>query len=110
MQWVLVLPALIVLVAPLLAARRISNDERVKLGVSYRFLDSGIHIETCVSKTELSWAGIRRVSELRSAFLVFTTPNIASMLPKRCFETAQSVADLRELFRTHVSRTKLRRD
>lgn len=110
LQWVLGLTALIVFVIPLLTARRVLKDERVKRGVTYQFSDSGIHVETSVSKSDLSWAAIRRVSELRSAFLVFTSPNIASMLPKRCLESAQSVADLRELFRVHVSKTKLRSD
>ena len=110
LQWVLGLPVLFVFVLPLLSARRVLKDERVKQGVSYQFSDSGIHVETSVSKADLSWAAIRRVSELRSAFLVFTSPNIASMLPKRCLHSAQSVADLRELFRAHVPKTKLRRD
>jgi hypothetical protein len=110
LQWVLGLPVLFVFVLPLLSARRVLKDERVKRGVSYQFLDSGIHIETSVSKTDLSWAAIRRVTELRSAFLVFTNPNIASMLPKRCFESGQSVADIRELFRAQVPKIKLRRD
>ena len=110
LKWVLGLPVLFVFVLPLLSARRVLGDERVKRGVSYQFSDAGIHVETSVSKTDLSWAAIRRVSEFRSAFLVFTNPNIASMVPKRCFERTQGVADLRELFRAHVAKTKLRRD
>jgi len=109
-QWVLGLPVLFVFVLPLLTARRVLQDERVKRGVNYQFSGSGIYVETSVSKTDLSWAAIRRVTEFRSAFLVFTSPNIASMLPKRCLQGAQSVVDLRELFRAHVPKTKLRRD
>jgi len=110
LQWVLGLPVLFVFVLPLLSARRVLKDERVKRGVNYQFSDLGIHVETSVSKTDLSWAAIRRASELRSAFLVFTNPNIAFMLPKRCLESAHSVAELRELIRAHVPKTKLRRD
>jgi hypothetical protein len=110
LKWVLGLPVLFVFVLPLLSARRVLGDDRVKRGVSYQFSDAGIHVETSVSKSDLTWAAIRRVSEFRSAFLVFTNPNIASMVPKRCFESTQGVADLRELFRAHVAKTKLRRD
>ena len=110
LEWVLALPLLFVFVLPLLSARRVLRDERVKRGISYQFSDAGIHIGTCVSKTDLSWAAIRRVSELRSAFLVFTSPRIASMVPKSCLDSTQSVTDLRELFRTRVAKTKLRRD
>jgi len=110
LKWVLALPLVFVFVLPLLSARRVMRDERVKRGVSYQFSDAGIHIESYVSKTDLSWAAIRRIIELRSGFLVFTNPNIASMLPKRCFESTQGVSDIRGLFRTNVAKTKLRRD
>jgi len=110
LKWVLGLPVLFVLVLPLLTARRVLRDERVRRGVSYQFSDAGIHVETSVSKTDLAWAAIRRVTESRSAFLIFTNPNIASMVPKRCVESPQGTADLRELFRAHVPNAKLRRD
>jgi len=108
LKWVLALPLVFVFVLPLLSARRVMRDERVKRGASYQFSDAGIHIETSVSKTDLSWAAIRRVIELRSGFLVFTNPNIASMVPRRCFSGPQGVADLRDLFRARVAKTKLR--
>lgn len=110
LNWVFGLPILFVFVLPLLSARRVSSDERLKRGVNYQFSDAGIHVETFVSKTDLSWAAIHRVGESHSAFLVFTNPNIAFMIPKRCFESTQGVADLRELFRVHAQKAKLRRD
>jgi len=109
-KWVLGLPLLFVFVLPLLSARRVLRDDRVKRGVSYQFSDAGIHIETSVSKTDFTWAAVRRVSELRSAFLVFTNPNIAFMVPKRCLDSLQGGADLRELFRGNVPKTNLRSD
>ena len=110
LKWVFGLPVIFVFVLPLLSARRVLSDERLKRGASYQFSDAGFHVETSVSKTDFSWAAIRRVSEARSAFLVFTNPNIAFTLPKRCFESTQDVAALRELFRAHVPKVKLRRD
>lgn len=110
LKWLLGLPVLFVFVVPLLSARRVLRDERVKRGVSYLFSDIGIHVETSVSKADLSWAAIQRVSESRSAFLVFTSRNIASMVPKRCLESTRGVVDLRQLFLSHVPKTKLRTD
>lgn len=110
LNWVFGLPVLFVFVLPLLSARRVSRDERVKRGVNYRFSEAGIHVETFVSKTDLSWAAIHRVSESHSAFLVFTNPNIAFMIPRRCFESTQGVADLRESFRAGADKSKLRHD
>jgi hypothetical protein len=108
MIWVIVLPILFVFVLPLLSAGRLLKDERLRRGVGYKFSDAGIHVETSVSKSDLSWAAIRRVLETRSSFLVFTNPNIANTLPKRCFQGNQDVIALREIFRGHVLKTKLR--
>ena len=83
------LPVLSVLVLPLFSARRVLWHERVKRGVSYQFSDHGIHVETSISKSDLSWAAIRRVIESSSEFLVFTNPNVAFTLPKRCFKSIQ---------------------
>jgi hypothetical protein len=110
LRWVFGLPVLFVFVLPMLSARRVLMDERIKRGVSYQFSDAGFHLETAVSKTDFSWAAIRRVTEARSAFFVFTNPNIAFTLPMKCFESTQGVTALRELFRAHVPKAKLRRD
>ena len=110
LKWTLVLALLFVFVVSLFSARRVMRNERVQRGVSYQFSDAGIHLETSVSKTDLSWAAILRVIELRSEFLVFTSPHTAFMLPRRCFDRAQAVTDLRELFRANVTKTRLRRD
>jgi hypothetical protein len=110
LKWALGIPVIIVFVLPLLSARHALQDGRFKRGVSYQFSEAGIHVETSISKTDLSWAAIHRVKELPSEFLVFTNPNLAFTLPRRCFESGEDVAALRELFRTHVQRTKLRRD
>jgi len=109
LKWIFSLPILFTFVLPLLSARRVLGDTLVRRGVSYQFSDAGIQVETSVSKSNLSWAAINRISELRSSFLVFTNPNVASMLPKKCFGSTQEVAELRELFRAHVPKTKLRR-
>jgi hypothetical protein len=97
-------------VLPLLSAQRVLRDELVKRGVNYQFSEAGVHIETSISKTDLSWAAIRRVREFPSEFLVFTSPRTAFTLPKKCFESGQGVATLRELFRTYVKTSKLRPD
>ena len=108
LTWVLALPVIFLFGLPLLSSRRVLGDDRIKQGVSYQFSASGVHIKTSVSATNLSWAAIPQVSEIRSAFLLFTSPNIAISLPKRCFENHETVAALRELLRTHVPKSKLR--
>jgi hypothetical protein len=110
LTWAFALPVIFVFVLPLLSAQRVLRDELVKRGVNYQFSEAGVHIETSISKTDLSWAAIRRVREFPSEFLVFTSPRTAFTLPKKCFESGQGVATLRELFRTYVKTSKLRPD
>jgi hypothetical protein len=105
--WAFALPVIFVFVLPLLSAQRIWKEEVVKQGVAYQFSETGVHIETSISKSDLSWAAIRSVKEFPSEFLVFTSPRTFT-LPKKCFENSQGVATLRELFRTYVQRSKLR--
>jgi hypothetical protein len=106
--WALSLPVLFVFGLPLLSSWLALKDKIVKRGVNYQFSDSGIRINTVVSTTDLLWDAIPRVSEFRSAFLVFTNPRIAFMLPKRCFDSAQDIVEVRELFRGQVTAAKLR--
>jgi len=109
LKWAIGLPVIFVFVLPMLSARRVIGDERVKRGVNYQFSEAGVHAETSVSKTDLLWTAIHRVKELPSEFLVFTHPNIAFTLPKRCFESAGEVAGMRQLFSAHVQKSNLRR-
>src|ERR1700674_53683 len=110
LTWAFALPVIFVFVLPLLSAQRVLRDEVVKRGVNYQFSEAGVHIETSISKSDFSWAAIRRVREFRSEFLIFTSARTAFSLPKRCFESTQGVATLRELFRTYVETSKLRPD
>jgi hypothetical protein len=110
LTWAFALPVIFVFVLPLLSAQRVLRDELVKRGVTYQFSEAGVHIETSISKTDLSWAAIRKVREFPSEFLVFTSPRTAFTLPKKCFESSRGVATLRELFRTYAKRSNLRPD
>jgi hypothetical protein len=110
LTWAFAFPVIFVFVLPLLSVKRVLRDELVKRGVTYQFSEAGVHIETSISKTDLQWAAIRRVREFPSEFLVFTSPRTAFSLPKKCFESSQGVATLRELFRTYAKRSSLRPD
>ena len=110
LEWAFALPVVFVFVLPLLSAQRVLRDELVKQRVNYQFSEAGVHIETSISKSDLSLATIRRVREFPSEFLVFTSKRTAFTLPKKCFESSQGVATLRELFRTYVETSNLRPD
>src|ERR1700731_2218586 len=88
LTWAFALPVIFVFVLPLFSAQRVLRDELIKRGVTYQFSEAGVHIETSISKTDLSWAAIRRVREFPSEFMVFTSPRTAFTLPKKCFESS----------------------
>ena len=106
--WAFGVPILFVYVLPLLSARRIVRDERLKRGVRYELSDSGIRVETYVSTSDWQWAAIRQVIEARHAFLLFTAPYLANTLPLRCFAQQADITRVRKLFQAHVPGTKLR--
>jgi hypothetical protein len=107
--WVFGLPILFVFVLPLLTAWKVVTDERIKRGITYRFSDAGIHIESSVATVDLKWAAIRNVRETRMAFLLLPSPNIAHTLPMRCFANETEIAAVRELLRANVPMAKLHR-
>lgn len=106
-RWVLAFPLLFIFVLPLLTARRVSRQLVVKEGIHYEFLETGVRVETSVSKSEFSWKAILRVRETDSMFMVFTNPNLAFALPKWCFENKEEISALRQLFRNQVENSRL---
>ncbi|MDP9338175.1 MAG: YcxB family protein [Acidobacteriota bacterium] len=102
--------AIAILVVPLFTARRNLNDMRAHGATNYRFSEEGIHIETALIKSDLSWRAIARVKELRSAFFVFTSAKSGFALPKRCFGKSHDVIALRVFFRAYVAKSKLLAD
>jgi hypothetical protein len=108
LKWGFAIPILIFFLTPVLSARSVMRNEMIKQGISYRISDLGLHVETSVSKTDLQWAAIYHVRELSSEFLVFTNRRIAFTLPKRCFNSTESISQVRGLFRANVKKANLR--
>ena len=99
---------LFVFILPLITAKKVVSDERVRSGVRYRFSSAGIHVESSVATADLLWAAFRQAIETRSAFLLLPNATVAHILPQRFFESVSDVAAMRELLRANVRKTKLR--
>jgi hypothetical protein len=98
-------------VSPLFTARRAVADERVSKGISYRFSDAGIHIESSVATSDVQWAAFRYVVPTRSLFLLLTTKRAAAsaqILPIRCFASDSDLAAFRQLLNDKIPKAKLR--
>ena len=109
LKWAFGTPIIMVFGLSLLSASNLMKNEIARRGVKYEFSDAGIHMETSVSKSDLVWEAIHRVTGLSAEFLVFTNPKVPFAIPKRCFENAHEVSALRELFRSHAKKSDLRR-
>jgi hypothetical protein len=102
LYWAVSLPLFIFVGLPLLSARQVVTDERMKRGFRYEFSDEGVHIEGPISNANLKWEAIKRAQELRWGFLLFPTKNVAHIIPNRCFASPEDAGRLRELLKLHV--------
>jgi hypothetical protein len=107
--WPLVAVVLFVFVLPFLSAGRVASEERFKRGIRYRISGAGVHVESYVSTSDLQWGAFRHAIEIRSAFLLFTSPSLVQVLPRRCFASETDIAVVRDLLRVHIPKAKLRR-
>jgi hypothetical protein len=77
----------LLLITPRLTARRLV--EAIARGgdrhVSYRFDDEGITIRAAGATTTFAYRKLVRVREIKTALLLYTTHQIANIIPKRAF-------------------------
>ena len=95
---------------PLLTARRVVRDARVRQGTTYRFSNIGVHIESAVATADFQWEAFRSATITRSLVLLLTTRTAcgAVVLPTRCFGNEADLAAVRHLVNSRVPKTKLR--
>ena len=95
---------------PLLTARRAVRDDRVRKGMTYRFSNIGVHIESAVARADFQWEAFRYAITTRSLLLLLTskTGSGAQVLPTRCFGNEADLTAVRHLVNSKVPRTKLR--
>jgi hypothetical protein len=54
---------------------------------SYSFSDFGIHIDSMGRKAQKRWADIKEIKNAGSILLIFTSPKLAYVIPRRCFDS-----------------------
>jgi hypothetical protein len=54
---------------------------------SYSFSDFGIHIISMGKKAQKRWIDIREIKNAGSILLIFTSPKLAYVIPRRCFDS-----------------------
>jgi YcxB-like protein len=53
--------------------------------VKYLFDDDGYHFEAPGRQQRLGWAAVPRYIETKEAFLIFSSPHVTTLVPKRAF-------------------------
>jgi hypothetical protein len=94
-------------IVPILQSRKMkANTPNLQGVLRYEFDDEGVRIIGPHGESAHRWPAIIRCRENRNVFLLYQTPRIANIIPKRFFANEQDVVAARELLRTHISKGK----
>ena len=74
----------------------------LKGSVRYEFDDVGFRVVALHSTGETQWGAITKWKEGKRVFVLYRSPKLAEIVPKRFFENAANVNALRELLKTRV--------
>ena len=72
--------------------------------ISLQVNDDELHIQSPTSSTRLRWAHFSNFFEDQRSFILYQSPQIFIMIPKRTV-TAEQTATLREYFQRHIARS-----
>ena len=101
--------ALLVAPQPFAAKRQFNSQPYLKEPVSFHFDAAGMQSKSAAGGGEARWPAFHRVRELGSMFVLYTAPNLGSLLPKRFFQSAEELAAFRELVAAGIAPKKLAR-
>jgi hypothetical protein len=74
--------------------------------IKYEFDDVGMRIAGPHTTAELRWPSFVKWRENKTTFLLYQNPRLAQIIPKRFFSSAEDVAAVQDLLRTHVDQKK----
>lgn len=88
-------------VTMLLQARtQAKGNPNLKSTVSFAFDETGYVAEAAHTRIEVKWSGIVKWKEGKHCFAIYTSPKVASIIPKRFFQSPKDVDVVRGFLRT----------
>jgi hypothetical protein len=102
-------PAAIILI-PLIMfirTRQVFRSEALSPVRHYAFSGSGIDVKSQHINAQVQWIAVRQVRETRRFFFLYLAPQMANVLPKRCFPDGAALTAFRAMIRANVKETKL---
>jgi hypothetical protein len=100
----------LIMIVPLVAARRSLRDPRAKDGFNYHISRDGVRVEGSSGKSELNWTAFVDVREVSKAFFLFVHSNFFHVIPKRSLARLEDLALLREILREKFPKATILRD
>ena len=83
---------------PKLAARRM-----ILRSVEWRLSNEGVHVQSEVASSDLSWKAFIKFREGRKVFLLYVQKGQGQFIPKRILSEAQLI-DLRDILSAHIKK------
>jgi YcxB-like protein len=81
------------------ARRQAKGSPNLQGTVSYTFDDLGYVAEAAHARVEVKWSGLVKWKEGKHCFAIYTSPKIASIIPKRFFQSPADVNAVRGFLR-----------
>ena len=73
---------------------------------SYSFTIEGIHVESCGRMAKAPWTKVRMLRDTGRMLLIFTSPKLAYVIPKRCFISASQVESFARFLSERLKKAK----
>ncbi len=89
------------------AKRQYRSQQYFRERILCRVSDNGFRLEGSGFSTEIAWALMHNVYETKTAFLIYHTPRLAWILPKRFFTGQHEIEDWKKFVKAHLPNPKL---
>ena len=73
---------------------------------TYGFTDRGIRISSQGRNAEKKWVAIRNIKNTDGLLLIYTSPKLAYVIPRRCFATGYEWSEFKRFLRGRFRRQK----
>ncbi|HVB86689.1 MAG TPA: YcxB family protein [Candidatus Dormibacteraeota bacterium] len=82
--------------------RALAGTPALQGAVKYEFDESGMRFDALHSRGEINWAAVVEWKEGKHVFLLYRSPGMAEIIPKRFFKNLSDVDSVRRLLASHV--------
>lgn len=108
----LILPTLVLFVIGSVyfgAKRNLASNKSVQENIHYTFSNRGVNLVAESSSGQTAWSNIVNAFETKHNFLLFVSRSIMQIIPKRCFQDSEQIAEFKQMLVSNLdSKAKLK--